>query len=136
MTATEVKEECSHCGEQLYRGHPESLLNIKVTATLLFSPFTRIVFRYSQIDWASHDCESNGILVSNYFSPVHLQPFMVERFGYKKGDFPVVESVSESTIALPFYNNLLRYRFSLQTHNEYLLTRLTIYQQYQTVLSH
>ena len=46
------------------------------------------------------------IQVSNYFSPVHLQPFMVERFGYKKGDFPIAESVSESTIALPFYNNL------------------------------
>jgi len=47
-----------------------------------------------------------NIQVSNYFSPVHLQPFMVERFGYKKGDFPVTESVSERTIALPFYNNL------------------------------
>ena len=48
----------------------------------------------------------NNIQVSNYFSPVHLQPFMVERFGYKQGDFPVTESVSERTIALPFYNNL------------------------------
>jgi len=47
-----------------------------------------------------------NIQVSNYFSPVHLQPFMVEQFGYKQGDFPVTESVSESTIALPFYNNL------------------------------
>ncbi|MHC4110414.1 MAG: DegT/DnrJ/EryC1/StrS family aminotransferase [Planctomycetota bacterium] len=47
-----------------------------------------------------------SIQVSNYFSPVHLQPFMVEQFGYKQGDFPVTESVSESTIALPFYNNL------------------------------
>jgi perosamine synthetase len=49
-----------------------------------------------------------GIQVSNYFPPVHLQPFMVERFGYKAGDFPVAESVSERTIALPFYNNLRR----------------------------
>lgn len=49
---------------------------------------------------------SRGIQVSNYFPPVHLQPFMVERFGYKKGDFPVTESVSAGTIALPFYNNL------------------------------
>ena len=48
------------------------------------------------------------IQVSNYFSPVHLQPFMVERFGYKSGDFPVCESVSKSTIALPFYNNLTK----------------------------
>jgi perosamine synthetase len=47
-----------------------------------------------------------GIQVSNYFSPVHLQPFMVEQFGFKQGDFPVTEFVAERTIALPFYNNL------------------------------
>jgi len=28
-------------------------------------------------------------------------------FGYKGGDFPITEKVSKSTIALPFYNNLL-----------------------------
>ncbi|MHC4641906.1 MAG: DegT/DnrJ/EryC1/StrS family aminotransferase [Planctomycetota bacterium] len=50
--------------------------------------------------------KQHDIQVSNYFSPVHLQPFMVEQFGYKKDDFPVTESVSERTIALPFYNNL------------------------------
>jgi perosamine synthetase len=49
-----------------------------------------------------------GIQVSNYFSPVHLQPFIAEKFGYKKGDFPITESVSQRTIALPFYNNLSR----------------------------
>jgi len=49
-----------------------------------------------------------GIQVSNYFTPVHLQPFMVERFGYKPGDFPVTEFVADRTIALPFYNNLSR----------------------------
>jgi len=49
-----------------------------------------------------------GIQVGNYFPPVHLQPFMVEKFGYKPGDFPVTESVSKSTIALPFYNNLTK----------------------------
>jgi len=47
-----------------------------------------------------------GIQVNNYFSPVHLQPFMVERFGCKPGDFPIAESISRTTIALPFYNNL------------------------------
>ena len=49
---------------------------------------------------------SDGIQVSNYFPPVHLQPFMVEQFGYKRGDFPVAESVAERTIALPFFNRL------------------------------
>jgi perosamine synthetase len=52
--------------------------------------------------------KKRNIQVSNYFSPVHLQPFMTERFGYKPGDFPITESVSKSTIALPFYNNLTK----------------------------
>ena len=47
-----------------------------------------------------------GIQVSNYFPPVHLQPFVAEQLGCKEGDFPVTEAVSKSTIALPFYNNL------------------------------
>jgi perosamine synthetase len=48
------------------------------------------------------------IQVSNYFPPVHLQPFMHNRFEYQKGDFPVAEKTSQSTIALPFYNNLTK----------------------------
>jgi len=51
---------------------------------------------------------SQNIQVGNYFPPVHLQPFMVERFSYKQGDFPLTEAVSKSTIALPFYNNLTK----------------------------
>jgi perosamine synthetase len=47
-----------------------------------------------------------GIQVSNYFPPMYLQPFIVEKYGYKKGDFPVTDAVSKSTMALPFYNNL------------------------------
>ena len=47
-----------------------------------------------------------GVQVSNYFPPVHLQPFMTKKFGFKKGDFPITEAVAQSTIALPFYNNL------------------------------
>jgi perosamine synthetase len=49
-----------------------------------------------------------GIQVSNYFTPVHLQKFMVEKFGFKPGDFPVTESIADRTIALPYYNNLTK----------------------------
>jgi perosamine synthetase len=51
---------------------------------------------------------NENIQVSNYFPPVHLQPFMVEKFGYKQGDFPITEAVCKSTIALPFHNNLTK----------------------------
>ena len=47
-----------------------------------------------------------GIQVSNYFPPVYLQPFMVEQFGYKPGDFPRTDAVCKSTVALPFHNHL------------------------------
>jgi perosamine synthetase len=47
-----------------------------------------------------------GIGCSDYFSPIHLQPFYRREFGFKKGDFPVTERVAERTIALPFHNNL------------------------------
>lgn len=50
--------------------------------------------------------KEKGIGCRDYFPPIHLEPFYTGMFGYKKGDFPVTEKVSDSTIALPFYNNL------------------------------
>jgi len=49
---------------------------------------------------------SAGISCNNYFTPIHLQPFYKKLFGYKRGDFPITEHVSERTIALPFFNRL------------------------------
>ncbi len=49
---------------------------------------------------------NKGIESNDYFAPIHLQPFYRELFGYKRGDFPVTESISDRTIALPFYNHL------------------------------
>jgi perosamine synthetase len=51
---------------------------------------------------------AEGIQVSNYFPSVTLQPFMVERFGFKDGDFPITDGVCKCTISLPFYNNLTK----------------------------
>ncbi len=48
-----------------------------------------------------------GIQCSNYFAPIHLQPFYVRQFGYKLGDFPICEALSSRTIALPFHHELL-----------------------------
>jgi len=54
-----------------------------------------------------------GIQVSNYFPPVHLQPFIAEQYGCKVGDMPVTDAVVKSTIALPFHNNLTEPEVSL-----------------------
>jgi len=63
-------------------------------------------FTVEQRDAILKAMNSSGVQVSNYFPPVHLQPFMIERFGYSRGDFPITDSVSRRTIALPFHNNL------------------------------
>lgn len=47
-----------------------------------------------------------GVQCKPYFTPIHLQPFYKNMFGYKEGDFPITEDVIERTIALPFFNNL------------------------------
>lgn len=68
----------------------------------------RLADRYSREDRDGilAKLKEKGIGCSNYFSPIHLQPFYRKMSGYKEGDFPITEKVSERTIALPFYNNL------------------------------
>ena len=47
-----------------------------------------------------------GIGCSNYFVPIHTQPYIMEMLGTKEGDFPVTERIAARTIALPFFANL------------------------------
>jgi perosamine synthetase len=46
---------------------------------------------------------AEGIGCNNYFPPIHLQPYMMERFGFREGMFPVCEYVAARTLALPFF---------------------------------
>jgi perosamine synthetase len=43
-----------------------------------------------------------GIPSRKYFSPIHLQSFYRERFGYQLGDFPIAERLGEQSLTLPF----------------------------------
>jgi perosamine synthetase len=47
-----------------------------------------------------------GVPARPYFSPLHLQPFYRNAFGFKPGDFPVTERIAASTLALPFSSRL------------------------------
>jgi len=62
-------------------------------------------FTQEQRDAVLADLRDRGITCSNYFTPVHLQPFYAD-LGYRPGDFPVCEKVAARTLALPFYNRL------------------------------
>jgi perosamine synthetase len=65
-------------------------------------------FNRKDRDTVMKKLQQKGVSCSTYFIPIHLQPFYQKKFGYKRGDFPVSESVSDRSIALPFYSNLKR----------------------------
>ncbi len=48
----------------------------------------------------------NGVGARPYFTPIHLQKFYREMFGFKEGDFPITEDVASRTVAIPFFSNL------------------------------
>lgn len=68
----------------------------------------RLADRYSRADRDRilEGLREAGMGCSNYFAPIHLQPYYAEQWGYRPGAFPVTERVSERTIALPFFNAL------------------------------
>jgi perosamine synthetase len=63
---------------------------------------------------------------SNYFPPIPLLPPYRKQFGYEPGDFPIAESVSQRTIALPFYNRLTDHEIELVCQTlEVMIQRVT-----------
>lgn len=49
-----------------------------------------------------------GIQTKPYLPVIHLQPFMRKMFGFKEGDFPTAEKISDETLALPLYIGLTK----------------------------
>lgn len=47
-----------------------------------------------------------GINLQVHYIPIHLQPFYQQKFGYKKGDFPVAETYYNNEVSLPIYPDL------------------------------
>lgn len=83
----------------------------RIPAECRISWFVFVVRLSDSYDRAQRDgilrkLQSQGIGCSVYFPPIHLQPFYQEQFGYRQGDFPITEALSDRTMALPFHNHL------------------------------
>ena len=68
------------------------------------------LFEAGDRDEVMRQLRAEGIGCNNYFPPIHLQPYMQEKFGYKTGDFPMCEYVSNRTLALPFFTRMTTYQ--------------------------
>lgn len=62
---------------------------------------------------------------ADYFPPIPLLPYYQQQFGYKPGDFPIAESVSHRTIALPFFSTITDREIDLVCQTlELMMTRI------------
>lgn len=75
-----------------------------VPSTTRVSWFVYVIRLSKEIDrdTFANSLTQKDIPVRPYFSPIHLQPYMVERFNYQTGDYPVTEDLANCGLALPF----------------------------------
>ncbi len=97
--------------EQVAQWYLERLAEIPGVVSYTISPNTNRVSWFVFVvkfapgidrDAVSTRLKARGIPNRPYFLPIHLQPYMVERFGYRPGDFPVTEELGKRGLALPF----------------------------------
>jgi dTDP-4-amino-4,6-dideoxygalactose transaminase len=48
----------------------------------------------------------DGIGAVVNYRPIHLTSYFAERYGYRRGDFPIAEWIGDHTVALPFYPDM------------------------------
>ncbi len=104
------RQRVAHQYVQLLLDNPHIVLPTidKDTAMSWFVFVVRLTddFTVTDRDAILQQLRKCNIGCSNYFPPIHLQPFYQEEMGYKPGDYPVTEYASDRTVALPFHNHL------------------------------
>jgi perosamine synthetase len=91
-----------------YNNHLGEIIGVEIpyvspdtTRMSWFVYVIRIGQQYNR-DRTASKLDDAGIPVRPYFLPIHLQPYMVEQFGFKEGDFPITEDLGNRSLALPF----------------------------------
>ena len=51
-----------------------------------------------------------------YFYPIHLSGFYKKSFGYKEGDLPQTEKISNEVLTLPMYPDLTKEEMDLMAN--------------------
>lgn len=99
--------------EKLARKYDKGFLknkNIKTPAVISGGKHARHLYTIwvdrDKRDEYMHLLQDAGIGVAVNFRPIHLMKYYREKYGYKKGSFPISEKIGDSTITLPFYIKL------------------------------
>jgi dTDP-4-amino-4,6-dideoxygalactose transaminase len=92
------------------KGIPGIQAPVVVPETARMSWFVYVIRLAKEINRAdlAKRLEARGIPIRPYFLPIHLQPYMQERFGYIEGDFPITEDLGKRGVAVPFSGVMTR----------------------------
>jgi dTDP-4-amino-4,6-dideoxygalactose transaminase len=106
----EARQRVAHTYIQHLLDEPHIILPT-IDADTVMSWFVFVVRLTGDLGVADRDAilaylRNHHIGCSNYFPPIHLQPFYRKEHGCKVGDYPITEHVADRTIALPFHNRL------------------------------
>jgi len=100
--------------EKVAGAYTERLNKLEFLRTQVIRPYVRMSWFIYVItlekgldrDSVMKKMAEKGIPTRGYFSPMHLQPYIKDMFGFKGGELPVTEDIAKRTLALPFHNNL------------------------------
>ncbi len=117
----ESRQRVAHDYIRLLLDEPHLILPTIDDRTVM-SWFVFVVRLTAEFDAADRDAvllylRNHHIGCSNYFPPIHLQPFYAAEYGFKRGDYPITEHVADRTIALPFHNHLTRMEIENVVHH-------------------
>lgn len=77
-----------------------------VMSWFVFVPRLAAGYTREERDRIIRGMRNHEVGAADYFPCIHLQPVYRDLYGYEEGTFPVAESVSQRTIALPFFGDL------------------------------
>jgi perosamine synthetase len=101
--------------EQVAHRYNEQLADLEMIARpTIVSTTTRMswfvyvirVLAPAKRDVVMAELAAQGIPSRPYFTPIHLQPFYRNQFGYQPGSFLVTEELGETSLALPFSSTM------------------------------
>ena len=119
MSAVVGKHQLEHLEEfllkrnQVAKWYQEALANIEGISLFHTPPKSRHSYYKYPVrlaDWLSRE-ELAAILKDKYgvetghvyYPPCHLQPFYMQEFGFKVGNFPIAEQVLNKVMCLPMH---------------------------------
>lgn len=106
----QAREQVAEWYNQRLSGIPGVELPHILPETTRMSWFVYVIRLESaaQRDAVAERLTARGVPIRPYFSPMHLQPFMIDRFGFQVGDFPVTEDLGGRGLALPFSGKMTK----------------------------